>query len=159
MNPLPFSLAVSDENRWRGNKISSLTCQYVRVNQQSSCRQKQGQREEGPTEWHSGNNLLNLLLHLPAIATHPEPHLVSCWEKATQRRDGNELEGKGKARGLLGLTDLFSPHHFSLPPKLYQFLVARLGLWIPVVGGVYCHSSFEPFFLLTEGLGRQLSSW
>lgn len=41
-------------------------------------------REEGPTVWHSGSNLLNLLLHLPAAATRPDPHPVARSEKATK---------------------------------------------------------------------------
>lgn len=54
----------------------------------------------GPNRVHSGNNLLNLLLHLPAIATHPEPHPVAHCEKATQDSDGRELEFKRQRRGL-----------------------------------------------------------
>lgn len=66
----------------------------MRANQQWAWRKKQETREEGPTEWHSGNNLLNLLLHLPAIAPHPEPHPVAHCEKAKQDSDGCELEGR-----------------------------------------------------------------
>lgn len=52
---------------------------------------REGGREEGPTEWHSGKNLFNLLLHLPAAETRPEPHPVACREKATKDGDENEL--------------------------------------------------------------------
>lgn len=55
---------------------------------------REGGREEGPAEWHSGKNLLNLLLHLPATETHPEPHPVAHGEKATKDGDGNELVNK-----------------------------------------------------------------
>lgn len=41
-------------------------------------------REESSTEWHSGNNLLNLLLHLPEAATRPDLHPVARSEKATK---------------------------------------------------------------------------
>lgn len=66
----------------------------MRVNQQSAWRGKQGKREEGPTEWHSGNNLLNLLLHLPAIAAHPELHPVARCEKRPRRTGDGEEKGK-----------------------------------------------------------------
>ncbi|TNN37678.1 hypothetical protein EYF80_052163 [Liparis tanakae] len=38
--------------------------------------EEEEEEEEDSTEWHSGNNLLNLLLHLPAATTRPDPHPV-----------------------------------------------------------------------------------
>lgn len=46
-------------------KPSEVSCKYERVNQQGSKRQEPTSGEEGPTEPGGGNNLLDLLLHLP----------------------------------------------------------------------------------------------
>ena len=80
----------------QANKISSASCQQVRVNGQQACRERHRMREESPAALHSGNNLFNLLLHLPATATHPGPHPVEHWGKAPRDGSGPELQDKGQ---------------------------------------------------------------
>lgn len=76
----------------QANKISSASCQQARVNQQRACRERHRMREEVPAAWHSGNNLLNLLLllHLHLQQQHNLGHIQSHTEER-RRRMGMDL--------------------------------------------------------------------
>lgn len=120
----------------------------MRVNQQSAQRDKQGRREEGSTELHSGNQPAQPASSPASNSNTPWTASICTLWKGHKGQGWKLMSGQERGR----------PPNFMFPAKKVDYInfglpgcrVARLDLLIPPVGGAFGHRSSEPFLFCSH---------
>ena len=82
-------------------------------------------------EWHSGNNLLNLLLHLPVTDTHPDPRPVAGCEKAPEEQRWRWITRQEAGKSAEGLRTIY---YLLIIPCLHLNTLIAFAFGCQVVG-------------------------